>query len=103
MTAIGPRADYDEKDGLLRLSGQGFYLVIEIPRESLLTLSGVGGASWDERQSIRAGTALGKPVFWCRSDDDPTAVTAMVGDDDETWDLAVEIPAAVLLGVLSPI
>lgn len=100
MAAVDPDADYDEMDEVLRLSGQGFYLTVSIAPEELGRLSGVAEASWNERASIKAGAALGNPVFWCRSGDDPTAVTVLVGPDDESWDLALELPAEVLLRAL---
>lgn len=100
VTAIEPDADYDEVDEVLSLSGPGFYLHIQIPPTELRSLTGIPGASWEDRTSIRAGKALGSPVFWCRSKDDPSAVTVLVGADDETWQLALEFPTDVLLRVL---
>jgi hypothetical protein len=95
-----PDADYDELNGVLSLSGQGFYLQIRVSPVELGSLSAVGAASWPDRTSIKAGEALGNPVFWCRSEEDPTAVVVLVGADDETWELSLEVPAAVLLRVL---
>jgi hypothetical protein len=92
-----PDADYDELDEVLSLSGQGYYLQIRISPEELGSLSAVGAASWEDRTSIKAGEALGNPVFWYRSTEDPTAVVVLVGADDEAWGLSLEVPAAVLL------
>lgn len=100
MAANEPKAEYDERDQVLSLSGQGFYLQIQIPPEQLRSLSEVGVATWERRTSIKAGEALGNPVFWCRSSDDPTAVTVLVGADDETWGLSLELPAVALLRIL---
>jgi hypothetical protein len=99
MAADGqePDADFDELNEVLSLSGQGFYLQIRMSLEQLDSLSTVGAASWEERTSIRAGEALGNPVFWSRSSQDPAAIVVLVGADDETWELTLEIPAAVLL------
>jgi hypothetical protein len=97
-----PDAEYDELDEVLRLSGPDFYLLIQIPPRGLHALTGVTSAKWKDRTSIRAGEALGNPVFWCQSSVDPTAVAVLVGPDDETWELALELPAEVLLRVLSP-
>ena len=101
MTAIEPKADYDAQDEVLRLSNQGFLLLIQITPAELATLSGVSVADWDDRKAIKAGETLGSPVFWCRSTNDPAGVTVLVGADDETWALAVEFPADVLLRVLA--
>jgi hypothetical protein len=100
VTAIEPNADYDEQDEVLSLSGQSFLVRIRIPPAELISLSGVSGATWEDRKSIKAGEALNNPVFWCRSTDDPTVVMVLVGADDETWELALEFPADVLLRAL---
>ena len=101
MAPIEPNADYDKLNGILNLSGPGFYLQIHISPDELEPLAEVEGASWEQRTSIKAGQSLGKPVFWCRSREDPTAVTVLVGPDDETWELALEVPVAVVLAALS--
>ena len=90
-----PDADYDELDQVLRLSGPDFYLLIQIPPRELYSLTGLSAATWKDRKSIRAGEALGNPVFWCQSSVDPTAVSVLVGRDDETWELALEFPAVL--------
>jgi hypothetical protein len=95
-----PDAEYDDVDEVLTLSGPDFYLLIRIAPTELLSLRRVHGASWDGRKAIKAGVALGNPVFWCRSSVDPTAVSVLVGADDETWELSLELPADVLARVL---
>jgi hypothetical protein len=100
VAAQEPDADYDELDEVLSLSGQGFYLQVRISPADLRSLSAVGAASWEDRRSIKAGEALGNPVFWCRSSEDPTAVLVLVGADDEGSELSLELPAAALLRVL---
>jgi len=76
-------ADYDDLSNVLSLSGQGFYLQVRMSPEEIGSLSAIGAASWEERTSIKAGEALGHPVFWCRSSEDPTAVVVLVGAGDE--------------------
>ena len=100
--AAEPDAEYDELDEILRLSGPDFYLLIHIPPSELRSLTRVCAIPWEDRRSIRAGEALGSPVFWCRSSVDPSAVSVLVGADDETWELALELSADVLLRALPP-
>jgi hypothetical protein len=95
-----PDADYDDRNEVLSLSGQGFYLQVRISLEELRSISAVGAASWENRSSIKAGEALGNPVFWSRSSEDPAAVVILVGADDELWELSLEVPSAALLRVL---
>lgn len=100
MVASNPDADYDEVNEVLSLSGQGFYLQVRISPEEIGSLSAVGAASWENRRSIKAGEALGNPVFWSRSREDPNAFVVLVGADDEAWELSLELPAAALSRVL---
>ena len=100
MAASQPDADYDEPNEVLSLSGPGFYLQVRISPEEMRSLSAVGAASWLNRGSIKAGEALGNPVFWSQGSEDPTAVVVLVGADDEAWELSLEIPWAALLRVL---
>ena len=60
---------------------------------STRALSGIRSADWNERRSIRAGESAGSPVFWASDGDD---ATLMIGDDDETWDVAITLPVAVV-------
>jgi len=48
---------------------------------------------WNERRSITAGTSAGARVFWCANED---TATIMIGHDDETWDIALLMPVAVV-------
>jgi hypothetical protein len=93
-------ADYDPVDQVLRISGPGYYLLIAMPAPELASLRDVQGASWEARRTITAGRALDNPVHWCQSTVDPQAISVLVGADDETWALALEFPADVLLNVV---
>ena len=59
----------------------------------LTQLRGIREAVWNERRSITAGTSAGAQVFWCANGD---TATVMIGHDDETWDIALQIPIAVV-------
>ena len=94
------RADYDAVDEVLRITGPDYFLQINMPASELVALRRVQTASWDQRTTITAGRALDRPVHWCHSSVDSAAVSVLVGADDETWDLALEFPAAALLSAL---
>lgn len=97
---IEHRADYDERDGVLNLSGPTFYLRVRISGDDLASLSRIDGASWDRRSSIRAGEVLGEAVWW--SVDDNGNVSVLVGRDDETWQVALQVPVEALLAGIAP-
>jgi hypothetical protein len=56
-------------------------------------LDSVKNARWGSRGSIRLGSVFGVPAGWSVADG---VLTILVVMDDETWDLAFSIPAAVL-------
>jgi hypothetical protein len=55
----------------------------------------IRGADWSSRRSLRVGDAAGIPVHWCMNSDDDT-VTALVGNDDETWHIAFVMPVETI-------
>ncbi|MGE0709692.1 MAG: hypothetical protein AB7N76_24255 [Planctomycetota bacterium] len=59
-------------------------------------LSDMPQADWLQRRSVRLGESAGASVFWCL---DESELTIMVGQDDETWDVAVTVPRDVLSAI----
>jgi len=99
MCDEGPSVDYDEAEGVLTVSAAGVSLLIRIQRSDLQLLAGVPAASWLQRSSITAGTSLGSPVFWCRDEEAPDTAVILVGGDDETWELALQVPMDLVVGL----
>ena len=56
-------------------------------------LDSIRTATWASRNSIAVGRSAGALVFW--SCDGPTA-SILIGSDDETWDVALEVPVDVV-------
>jgi hypothetical protein len=84
-------------DVVLKLQGEdGWQLNVWATFEELSKLRAVRTASWEQRRSIRAGTSAGCPVFWAAGADDPETATALIGHDDETWDIAFGVPVALV-------
>lgn len=57
--------------------------------EEFRTLRGIRNADWKSRASLAVGHAAHAPVFWAS---DGSTATLMIGEDDETWDIAIVIP-----------
>jgi hypothetical protein len=53
----------------------------------------VGSAHWHERGTMRAGVSAGAPVFWAS---DGKQARLLIGNDDETRDVAVTVPFRVV-------
>ncbi len=92
--------DFDAVDGMLTLASSRVLLRISAHRDDLARLEAIDEADWTARKSIRAGTSLGHPVWWCLSES-PDEVQVLVGRDDETWELALEIPRASISEILA--
>lgn len=66
-------------------------------------LTAVRTAPWNTG-SIQIGTCAGAAVWWAVDDeDDPPALAILVGHDDETWDVGVRLPLAVLDAILEEV
>jgi hypothetical protein len=76
---------------LVKLQSPVWELNFRATREELLSLHGIRDAVWADRRSLHVGTSAGAPVHWAISGD---TATVMVGHDDETWDIAIEVPTA---------
>jgi len=87
--------DFDQEDDSLTLTSEAFVLQVHASAEDLVRLAGAPTADWSRRQAIAVGTTgLGR-VYWCAGEA-PDTVHVLVGDDDETWDLALVIPVATV-------
>lgn len=88
-----------EADGgiLVKLQAPGWEVNVRASAGDLRKLDGIRSADWDQRRSIRVGESAEASVFWsCREDE----VTLMIGQDDETWDVAVGFPIQVVNSIV---
>ena len=58
-----------------------------------LALAGIREADWNSRASLPVGTCAGAPVFWSH---ERGVVSILIGNDDETWDVALTVPIALV-------
>jgi hypothetical protein len=84
---------------LLVLQAETWELHIKAPLADLSQLSEIRTATWDNRRSLQVGTCAGSPVFWSVTEDDQA--TLLIGQDDETWDIAVMVPLSVVDEIVS--
>lgn len=89
-------ADFDHQDGRLALTWPSAHLLVTASAAGVASLAAVAGADWTARKSLQGGQALGHPVFWCAGER-LGEVNVLVGEDDETWELALTVPLAVVL------
>jgi hypothetical protein len=89
-------ADFHQDDERLALATPTAYLLVTATASDVASLAAVSKADWSARGSLQVGRALGHPVFWCVGER-PDEVDVLVGQDDETWELALTVPLAVVL------
>jgi hypothetical protein len=76
---------------LVKLQSSAWEINVRATREELLSLREIRDAVWADRRSLQVGTSAGAPVHWSASGG---TATVMVGHDDETWDIAIDVPIA---------
>jgi hypothetical protein len=83
------RSGDDPDELLVIVQAPTWVLQFRAPGADVAQLGSIRDTDWAARRVLHVGTAAGTPVHWCLDGD---TVTALVGDDDETWDVAVLMP-----------
>ncbi|MEU7742161.1 hypothetical protein [Nonomuraea sp. NPDC049158] len=79
----------DDSGGVVKLRTEAWELNIRAPLADLVRLRGIREADWDARRSLPVGTCADAHVFWVANEEQ---ATILIGQDDETWDIAVTVP-----------
>ncbi|MEO5662757.1 MAG: hypothetical protein ABIR39_05695 [Nocardioides sp.] len=82
-----------EAAAVAKFSDDRWELNVRAPASEFLTLRDIRTFAWDRRNVARVGSCAGASVFWCS---DGQTATIMVGQDDESWDVAVLVPVEVV-------
>jgi len=77
----------------VKLQSERWEVNIRATSDELAKLGEIRTADWDKRHSIRAGESAGATVFWAVEGDN---AVLLIGVDDETWDVALTLPLAVV-------
>ncbi|HEX6469271.1 MAG TPA: hypothetical protein VF069_09265 [Streptosporangiaceae bacterium] len=83
----------DESSGsgvVVKLQTDTWELNIRAQVADFVRLHEIDDADWNARRSIAAGKCADAPVYWAKSED---RAVILIGDDDETWDIAISVPA----------
>ena len=92
--------DAGEESLLVKLSDDGWELNVRAPATELLALRDIRAFDWDGRRAVQVGVCAGASAFW--SSDGATA-TILIGQDDETGDVAVSVPVEVVDELVRPV
>ena len=96
MAEVVIEAEVDEEGRTVacaKIANGEWEVNIRATPQEFAALSSIRTAAWASRHSIRVGRSAGAAVFW--SCEGPTA-SILIGSDDETWDVAVEVPVEVV-------
>ena len=84
----------DNSAGLaLKIQSAVIELNIWFRPEELEQLNNLENTKW-ENGSLKIGESANSPVWWSSKNND---VTILIGNDDETWDIALSIPTTEIL------
>ena len=87
-----------ENPGLVKLQGETWELNIWATTDELWTLAGIEKTDWVQRRTLKVGTCANAPAWWNERDG---AVSILVGNDDEAWDIGVTIPLGTVHELLA--
>lgn len=76
-----------------KISSGDTELNVRAAASEFAALGSIRSANWTARQTLAIGTSAGAPVYWA-SDGDNASI--LVGLDDETWNVAVNVPVHVI-------
>ena len=95
--------DGEQKFYAVSLSTDTWFATLHIPPEHVALLPQVTSRAWDDG-SLRIGDSAGVSAFWSvNSKEDNDTVWILIGHDDETWDIALAVPAATVDEILAQI
>jgi hypothetical protein len=72
-----------------KFSDNDWELNVRALRSRFSALRSIRTQDWNSRSVVAVGVSAGADVFWSS---DGAIATIMVGQDDETWDVAVTVP-----------
>ena len=92
--------DFDAGDDALTLTSDVFVLRIAVSAQQLSRIDRALSADWSQRETVAVGTTSLGQVYWCAGETSGTAMV-LVGQDDETWELALVIPATTVAAIVA--
>jgi hypothetical protein len=82
---------------LVKIQALAWEVNVRSSADDLRKLKDIRSADWDQRRSVQVGASAEASAFWsCRGDE----VTLMIGHNDETWDVAVTFPVAIVQAIV---
>jgi len=78
---------------LVKLQSSAWELNFRATPEALMGLGSIREADWAMGRCLHIGESAGAPVHWCSAGE---TATIMVGHDETTWDIAVDVPVAAV-------
>jgi hypothetical protein len=85
--------DSGETDIQVKIQSSTWELNLYVTPTELLSIAEVRAATWNDRSSYRLGAVGRMPAWWCVDGDE---MDVLIGEDDETWEIALRMPTSVL-------
>jgi hypothetical protein len=83
---------------LVKLQDETWELNIWATADELWKLADIEKTDWSQRRTLKVGTCANTPVWW---NELGGTVYILVGNDDEAWDLCVNVPLGTIHELLA--
>jgi hypothetical protein len=90
---IAVSSELSEQTVTIKLQADCFEFNVRIPENQITQLKNVPNIEW-ENGALKLGKSADADVFWCADGDD--FISVMIGHDDQTWDIAFQLPIGVI-------
>ena len=88
---------------LIKIGTPAFEANVVVPFEEAGRLKEVRETAWLSG-ALRIGSTSGVPTWWCVvEDDDERTLSILIGSDDQSWDIALQLPLGTIDAVLREI
>jgi len=99
ITSITAEFNQNEAVVLLKVTTNDLEVNMWLRADEVPTVRRVASTSWLDG-ALKIGQSANALVYWSVDDD---TLTLLVGHDDQTWDIAVSLPASALPAIISEI
>jgi hypothetical protein len=90
---VAVSCERDNKIVTIKLQADCFEFNVRIAEDQIAQLKNVPNIDW-ENGALKLGKSADADVFWCADGDD--FISVMIGHDDQTWDIAFQLPTGVI-------
>jgi|SRR3972149_7873913 len=99
--SVEARVDDGVRVYAIKIGTPSFEVNVDVPHGDAPRLKKVSNSPWLSG-ALRIGTSAGAPAWWCVAgqDEEIKGLSILVGHDDQTWDIALQLPLETIDAVV---